>query len=165
MSMLHRWEQLYFWDISKVLKSSGVINVVSLMGTITMGRTAKFRHLSEWYSSELESVKERMVEQLSGGELQRFAIAMCIVQQADVYMFDEPSSYLDVKQRLNAAKIIRELVTPHKWVSILCWCRWALLSLSKRSLLPYIRTGRSAKGEWWAQSMESTMVFDLAMIA
>uniref|UniRef100_A0A914RH63 ABC transporter domain-containing protein n=1 Tax=Parascaris equorum TaxID=6256 RepID=A0A914RH63_PAREQ len=50
-----------------------------------------------------------MVEQLSGGELQRFAIAMCIVQQADVYMFDEPSSYLDVKQRLNAAKIIREL--------------------------------------------------------
>uniref|UniRef100_A0A9J2PS23 ABC transporter domain-containing protein n=1 Tax=Ascaris lumbricoides TaxID=6252 RepID=A0A9J2PS23_ASCLU len=67
---------------------------------------------------ELESVKERMVEQLSGGELQRFAIAMCIVQQADVYMFDEPSSYLDVKQRLNAAKIIRELVTPHNYVIV-----------------------------------------------
>uniref|UniRef100_A0A914ZY53 ATP-binding cassette sub-family E member 1 n=1 Tax=Parascaris univalens TaxID=6257 RepID=A0A914ZY53_PARUN len=67
---------------------------------------------------ELESVQERMVEQLSGGELQRFAIAMCIVQQADVYMFDEPSSYLDVKQRLNAAKIIRELVTPHNYVIV-----------------------------------------------
>jgi ATP-binding cassette subfamily E protein 1 len=32
------------------------------------------------------------------------------VQQADVYMFDEPSSYLDVKQRLKAAQVIRALV-------------------------------------------------------
>lgn len=63
---------------------------------------------------ELNGVKDRMLDQLSGGELQRFAIAMCVVQHADVYMFDEPSSYLDVKQRLKAAKIIRELVTPHK---------------------------------------------------
>lgn len=37
---------------------------------------------------------------LQGGELQRFAIAVVVVQRADVYMFDEPSSYLDVKQRL-----------------------------------------------------------------
>ena len=37
---------------------------------------------------------------LSGGELQRFAISVVVVQKADVYMFDEPSSYLDVKQRL-----------------------------------------------------------------
>ena len=37
---------------------------------------------------------------LSGGELQRFAIGIVAVQDADVYMFDEPSSYLDVKQRL-----------------------------------------------------------------
>ena len=40
------------------------------------------------------------VEMLSGGELQRFAIGIVAVQDADVYMFDEPSSYLDVKQRL-----------------------------------------------------------------
>ena len=44
-----------------------------------------------------------------GGELQRFAIAVVAVQQADVYMFDEPSSYLDVKQRLRAGAVIREL--------------------------------------------------------
>ena len=47
---------------------------------------------------------------LSGGELQRFAIAVVVVQQADVYMFDEPSSYLDVKQRLKAATTIRSIV-------------------------------------------------------
>lgn len=40
---------------------------------------------------------------LSGGELQRFAISVVVVQKADVYMFDEPSSYLDVKQRLKVS--------------------------------------------------------------
>lgn len=64
--------------------------------------------------SELIGVKDRMLDQLSGGELQRFAIGMCVVRKADVYMFDEPSSYLDVKQRLKAAKIIRDIVSPTK---------------------------------------------------
>lgn len=61
--------------------------------------------------SELEGVLTREIGQLSGGELQRFAIGLCCVQQADVYMFDEPSSYLDVKQRLKAAATIRDMVT------------------------------------------------------
>lgn len=65
---------------------------------------------------QLESVINREVANLSGGELQRFAIAMSCVQDADVYMFDEPSSYLDVKQRLNAAQIIRSLLEPTKYV-------------------------------------------------
>jgi ATP-binding cassette subfamily E protein 1 len=50
-------------------------------------------------------VLDRNVEHLSGGELQRFAIAVVAAQKADVYMIDEPSSYLDVRQRLNAAKV------------------------------------------------------------
>jgi translation initiation factor RLI1 len=50
-------------------------------------------------------VLDRNVENLSGGELQRFAIAVVAAQQADVYMIDEPSSYLDVRQRLKAAKV------------------------------------------------------------
>lgn len=46
---------------------------------------------------DLDAVLEREVGQLSGGELQRFVIAITCVQMADIYMFDEPSSYLDVK--------------------------------------------------------------------
>lgn len=42
-----------------------------------------------------------------GGELQRFAIAVVAAQEADVYMIDEPSSYLDVRQRLKAAQARR----------------------------------------------------------
>ena len=61
---------------------------------------------------------DRDIGLLSGGELQRFAIGIVCVQKADVYMFDEPSSYLDVKQRLNAAKTIRNLLRPDDYVIV-----------------------------------------------
>lgn len=67
---------------------------------------------------ELKNVLDRDIEKLSGGELQRFAIAITCVQRADVYMFDEPSSYLDVKQRLNAARIIRGLLRDDDYVIV-----------------------------------------------
>ena len=65
---------------------------------------------------ELKNVLNREVENLSGGELQRFALGMTCVQDANVYMFDEPSSYLDVKQRLRAAEIIRSLLNPTTYI-------------------------------------------------
>ncbi|KAF7324729.1 RNAse L inhibitor-type ATP-binding cassette protein [Mycena kentingensis (nom. inval.)] len=65
---------------------------------------------------ELNAVLQRDVTQLSGGELQRFAIALSCIQKADVYMFDEPSSYLDIKQRLKAAEVIRSLLNPDCYV-------------------------------------------------
>lgn len=67
---------------------------------------------------DLNQVKGRNVEDLSGGELQRFACAMVCIQKADIFMFDEPSSYLDVKQRLNAAKAIRSLAEPDKYIIV-----------------------------------------------
>ena len=67
---------------------------------------------------ELESVLERQVDQLSGGELQRFICGLTCVQNVDIYMFDEPSSYLDVKQRLNAARMIRKMLAPQKYVIV-----------------------------------------------
>jgi len=67
---------------------------------------------------ELGHILERSIENLSGGELQRFACATVCIQDADVYMFDEPSSYLDVKQRLNAAKALRSLIHPTKYIVV-----------------------------------------------
>jgi len=60
--------------------------------------------------AELKHLVKREIRDLSGGELQRFAIAAVAVQVSDVYMFDEPSSYLDVKQRLTAAHMIRQIL-------------------------------------------------------
>ncbi|KAJ3175242.1 ATP-binding cassette sub- E member 1 [Geranomyces variabilis] len=67
---------------------------------------------------DLADVLDRNIEDLSGGELQRFAIAVAAVQKADIYMFDEPSSYLDVKQRLNAARVIRSMLDPTTYVIV-----------------------------------------------
>ncbi|GAB1600723.1 ATP-binding cassette sub-family E member 1-like [Argonauta hians] len=67
---------------------------------------------------DLTCVRDRNVEELSGGELQRFACAMVCIQKADIFMFDEPSSYLDVKQRLKAAQAIRSLINNDKYIIV-----------------------------------------------
>jgi ATP-binding cassette subfamily E protein 1 len=56
---------------------------------------------------EVERLLERSVKKLSGGELQRVAIAMCLSKEANLYLLDEPSAYLDSEQRLEAARMIR----------------------------------------------------------
>jgi len=57
----------------------------------------------------LTKVLDRDVKNLSGGELQMMAIAATILTDADIYFFDEPSSYLDIYQRLAAAREIKRL--------------------------------------------------------
>lgn len=59
---------------------------------------------------ELDHLKDRDIADLSGGELQRFAICIVCVMNCQVYMFDEPSSYLDVRQRLKVAHLVRGMV-------------------------------------------------------
>lgn len=67
---------------------------------------------------ELEQLWQRPLEVLSGGELQRVAVAATICREADVYLFDEPSSFLDVKQRLEVAKAIRSLTFDNKTIVV-----------------------------------------------
>ena len=58
---------------------------------------------------ELQQVLDTDINKISGGELQRVAIAATVLKKADLYIFDEPTSYLDIKQRLRIAKFIKEL--------------------------------------------------------
>ena len=51
----------------------------------------------------------RELKQLSGGELQRVAICATMLRDADVYFFDEPSSYLDIHERMRMVRMIQEL--------------------------------------------------------
>ena len=59
---------------------------------------------------QLRDLLKHKINSLSGGELQRVAIALCLSREADMYLLDEPSAYLDVEQRLRLAKIIRNIV-------------------------------------------------------
>ncbi len=65
---------------------------------------------------DLGHLMDRELEVLSGGELQRVAIAAAIIRDAPVYLFDEPSSFLDVYQRTRAARIIRGLASEDRMV-------------------------------------------------
>jgi ATP-binding cassette subfamily E protein 1 len=67
---------------------------------------------------ELKKIWDRHLDVLSGGELQRVAVTAALCREADVYLFDEPTSYLDVKQRLEVAKAIRSLKDLNKTVIV-----------------------------------------------
>jgi ATP-binding cassette subfamily E protein 1 len=55
----------------------------------------------------LGPILQSPVDSLSGGELQRVAIAACLSRDADVYILDEPSAHLDVEQRVNVTRMIK----------------------------------------------------------
>ncbi|HOZ35413.1 MAG TPA: ribosome biogenesis/translation initiation ATPase RLI [archaeon] len=60
---------------------------------------------------ELEKLLEKTPKEISGGELQRVAIASTLLKAANLYFFDEYSTFLDIKQRFRIAKILREKIT------------------------------------------------------
>ena len=80
---------------------------------------AKENFTSSWYKTEiatplrLQVLMDRNVMELSGGELQKVAIAACLSRKADLFLLDEPSAYLDVEERLNVAKTLRRVVEAH----------------------------------------------------
>jgi len=57
----------------------------------------------------LTKLMDREIASLSGGELQRVAIAAAAARDADFYFFDEISPYLDIYQRINVARILQSL--------------------------------------------------------
>lgn len=66
----------------------------------------------------LENSIEHHVKELSGGELQRLAVAVAASKEADFYFFDEPSSYNDVFQRRGVARVIHSLANIGKSVMV-----------------------------------------------
>jgi ATP-binding cassette subfamily E protein 1 len=73
-------------------------------------------HLSQSFKKRLinslllDNIRERNMSELSGGELQRIAIAQCLSKEADIYLLDEPSAFLDVEMRLQVAQLIRKSI-------------------------------------------------------
>jgi len=73
-------------------------------------------HLSQSFKKRLinnlllEDIRERNISELSGGELQRVAIAKCLTTEADIYLLDEPSAFLDVEMRLQVAQLLRKSI-------------------------------------------------------
>ncbi len=129
------WEDAPGWDeIKKRYRGTGLQEHVEKLATEDVEAAVKpqqVENIPEIYEGEVREVLEsvdvrgeleevagrvdishlmdRKLSQLSGGELQRVAIASTILKDSDLYMFDEPSSFLDVKQRLKSGREIRKL--------------------------------------------------------
>ncbi len=58
----------------------------------------------------INEIMNNDISEISGGELQRVAIAATVLKSADLYIFDEPMSYLDIRQRINISRFIKSLV-------------------------------------------------------
>ena len=89
--------------------------VIDLLSRSATG--VKLEQIAE--NLNLDKILERDISVLSGGELQRVAIAAAYLKDGDVYLFDEPSSYLDVSERINMAKLIRRLSSENKTIVVI----------------------------------------------
>ncbi|KAK5579711.1 hypothetical protein RB653_009397 [Dictyostelium firmibasis] len=109
-------------DLKALIKPQYVDNlskaVTGTVSSILDAKSEKDNKQNMIDSLDLKEALHKTVPVLSGGELQRFAIAVVAIQKADVYMFDEPSSYLDVKQRLKAAQVIRGLIEAQNYIIV-----------------------------------------------
>lgn len=116
-SELQKYFGLLYKNSLKIVTKSQYVETLlnQLNGTveenINKANTLAVEELQYIYDKlSLHEFGKKNINVLSGGQLQRFAIAMTLIQQADVYMFDEPSSYLDIKQRIKMAEAIRVLL-------------------------------------------------------
>ena len=67
---------------------------------------------------QLNEILNNDISQISGGELQRVAIAATVLKNANLYIFDEPTSYLDIKQRIKISKFIKSLADENSAVLV-----------------------------------------------
>ena len=72
--------------------------------------TSAFLKAEIFEPMNLKHILDKQINNLSGGELQRVAIALSLAQEADIYMIDEPSAYLDSQQRMIVSRTIRRVV-------------------------------------------------------
>lgn len=67
----------------------------------------------------LESLTMRYIDQMSGGELQKVAIARALVQEPDLLLLDEPTSSLDMKNQVEILRLIRRIVDEHEVAAVM----------------------------------------------
>ncbi len=95
---------------------------VSVGDVVQMGSYPKLNWWRKFTQSDREAVdaamermhisrlSDRLIRELSGGEKQRTFLARALVQQAQIFLLDEPFAGLDFPSQEQLGKVLRELV-------------------------------------------------------
>jgi len=67
---------------------------------------------------ELDKLMDNEIIKLSGGELQKFVCAINLLKNGNVYMFDEPTNYLDIEYRIKIANLIKDLSNENNYIFV-----------------------------------------------
>ncbi|HLA22302.1 MAG TPA: ATP-binding cassette domain-containing protein, partial [Nitrosopumilaceae archaeon] len=116
------FEKIANGQISVSIKPQQVYNLAKVFAGTAKELLAKYdeRNLVPELVMELglQNAMENRLNELSGGELQRLAIAVTASKDSDLYFFDEPSSYNDVFQRIGVARVVQNLAKLGKSVMV-----------------------------------------------
>jgi ATP-binding cassette subfamily E protein 1 len=99
-------------EIPKVFKKS----IKELLENISKDKEYYEKIIKEL---EIEKLLLKTPTEVSGGELQRIAIAACLLKEAQLYFFDEYTTFLDIKQRFKIAKILREKINENNSIMLI----------------------------------------------
>jgi ferric hydroxamate transport system ATP-binding protein len=61
----------------------------------------------------IDTMADRAVDELSGGELQRVWLATCLAQDTGVILLDEPTNHLDLRYQVETLDLVRDLADLH----------------------------------------------------
>ena len=114
MEKLPTEQKRYFSQLKEELKISTKPQQIDKIREIFKGKVKDLLKQSKISINaakifRLEEISDRQISQLSGGELQRVAIAIAYLKSADIYYFDEFTNFLDIEERLRMAVMLKEL--------------------------------------------------------
>jgi len=94
----------------------------------------------------LEEIQDVALPDLSGGELQRAAVALALARPATLYLLDEPSAYLDADERMSMARLIRRQVERQAASALVVDHDVYFLDLASDELMVFLPTAADGSG-------------------
>ena len=116
---------LHVKDVARRLgllpQSSSAPDGITVADLVARGRFPHQSFLRQWsrdderavweamVATHIDELADRLVGELSGGQLQRVWIALVLAQETGIILLDEPTTYLDIAHQMEVLDLLAEL--------------------------------------------------------